>query len=185
MFSRKSYNLIDYLLTPADSIQGAGNLEAGQTYLYAQNIDLVNTSGIETEGVFSYETGYALGIRVRIAYTLLDTKSGDAVVSKYVSTHSGQLLKGGFSLSWKNVHLYTGFLWKQRDPEKAEAINATLNDSYTLWNVKLDKYFLDERIIATFQVDNLFDETYEDILGAVMPGRWIHGGLILRFGAQD
>ncbi|MCH5690954.1 hypothetical protein LWM68_46035 [Niabella sp. W65] len=42
--------------------------------------------------------------------------------------------------------------------------------------------FKKKKLAAFAQVDNIFDRKYSDLLGAVMPGRWLQGGISFRLG---
>ena len=72
-------------------------------------------------------------------------------------------------------------MYKNRDPEIAEQINQELTEAYMLWNIRLDKCFLQNRFQLSLQVNNLLDEEYSDVMGAKMPGRWIVGGVTWNF----
>ena len=72
-------------------------------------------------------------------------------------------------------------IFRDRDPEIVQEINQNLSDSYTLLNARIDKYFWDNQLQLSFQINNLLDENYSDIMGAKMPGRWILGGLTWNF----
>ncbi len=50
-----------------------------------------------------------------------------------------------------------------------------------LWNLRADAYLWKRSMVLSFQVNNLFNRNYSDILGARMPGRWIMGGITWNF----
>ena len=153
----------------------------GASYLYAGNIGLLNTGGVEACLEGRHRLSGKLDLEWRIAWQGLASHSDSAVVSKYLSTHSKNLVQGEVGLNSAGFSVRLNTMFKNRDPEMAEAINQNLTASYMLWNLRLDKFFLGERLQLSLQVNNLLDVQYSDILGARMPGRWILGGLAWNF----
>ena len=72
-------------------------------------------------------------------------------------------------------------MYKNRDAEMANEINQVLTPEYMLWNLRADAYLWKRSMVLSFQVNNLFNRNYSDILGARMPGRWIMGGVTWNF----
>jgi iron complex outermembrane receptor protein len=73
-----------------------------------------------------------------------------------------------------------GALYKYRLAQEAPAIGSVLNRDYFLLNAKLQAAVWQQKLRLFIQVDNVMDISYEDLLGSVMPGRWIMGGLSFR-----
>jgi len=46
-----------------------------------------------------------------------------------------------------------------------------------LINAKADVNLLKDKLTFFMQADNLFDQSYADILGSIMPSRWLSGGI--------
>jgi len=67
-------------------------------------------------------------------------------------------------------------LYKQRREQKANAINASITPNYWLTNVRIDGR-ISSHLSVFVQADNVGDVSYSDLLGAVMPRRWLMGGV--------
>jgi iron complex outermembrane receptor protein len=180
-FYRFSRDLIDYIITPAEAIPGGANLVPGEEYFFARNIGLMNTWGLESwlsgQHSFQKETAIEWGM----SYQGLLSRSDSSIVSKYLSSHARNLIQGrlGFRTSMFSLQLHT--LFKNRDAEVAREINQALTPDYMVWNLKADTYLFKRSIILSLQVNNLFNLHYSDILGAIMPGRWLMGGIAWNF----
>ena len=183
-FARQGVNLIDYVLTPAETIPNNGNLMAGGEYFYTQNIESLRTAGFEIEAwdTRKWDQGQ---LRTGVGYTLLQSNNADSIVSKYLANHARHLLSANLILSHRAFTLSFNGLWKARDPERAPAIESELTGSYTLWNGRVEYGFCKNRLRASFMVHNLFNAQYADILGAKMPDRWMMGGISYHYGGRS
>lgn len=180
-FYRFSRDLIDYVTTPAEGIPQNGNLLPGESYLYAGNIGLLNTGGLETSLTGRHNLSGNLSLDWQLSWQGLASHSDSASVSKYLAAHSRNLVQGEVGLNAAGFRIRMGTMYKNRDPETVAEINQKLTANYMLWNLRLDKFFLGDRLQFSLQVNNLLDENYSDILGAKMPGRWILGGITWNF----
>jgi iron complex outermembrane receptor protein len=180
-FYRFSRDLVDYVMTPSEQIPENGNLQPGSRYFYARNIGLVNTGGIEAElnGRHSFAANWMLNWT--LSYQGIIPGSDSAVVSKYLASHSRNLMNARLDLNTEGFRIRITAMYKNRDPEMAEEINRNLTNAYMLWNLRFDKYLWNNRLQLSLQVNNILDAEYSDILGARMPGRWIMGGLTWNF----
>jgi iron complex outermembrane receptor protein len=180
-FYRFSRDLIDYIITPAEDIPDRNNLIPGQEYFFAQNIGLMNTWGLESwlSGQHSLqgETVMDWGL----SYQGLLSRSDSAIVSKYLSAHARNLIQARIGIRTRLFNLQLLTMYKNRDAEIAREINQALTPDYMLWNLKADAYLWKRSLVLSFQVNNLFNRSYSDILGAGMPGRWIMGGITWKF----
>jgi len=172
--------LIDYVSTVAEDIDRNVNLTAGANYFYANNITDVTTVGFEIESWIRKELGNNKSMSWSLGYTFLNTSNDADVISVYISSHARHLLTTNFILNIDKFDLSINGLYKQRTERFAEAINSTLAPSYTLWNTKLG-YNLTSNFGIQLQVHNVMNTTYQDFLGAKMPGRWMMGGLKYQF----
>ena len=68
-------------------------------------------------------------------------------------------------------------LYKHRSPQAAAAIHAVLPADYNVFNAAVGYAVLKNRLTVFVQVDNVFDVSYSDLLGSVMPKRWCMGGV--------
>ena len=179
-FLRLSDQLIDYASTNSNDIFNNENLSLDANYFYARNIEDVSTYGIELESYYEQPLSDAANLIARIGYTWLNTQNNDDVVSVYISNHAKHLLTANLGLSIHRFDLFINGLLKVRNERLAPQINSTLEDQYTVWHLRTTY-----RVIPNFginlQVHNLFDATYQDILGAPMPKRWLMGGFNWRW----
>ncbi|MCB0668536.1 MAG: TonB-dependent receptor [Saprospiraceae bacterium] len=169
-FLRQSEQLIDYVLTNESEIGNIGDLQSGADYFFAQNISRVNTKGLELESVFRQRFGVKSEWQIIAGYTRQNTTNAQGVASVYIANHAKDLFTVSSLLDFGDFRLTLSGLYKNRNARIAQAINSDLGADYMLWNMKagytLKKYSL------SVQVQNMFDESYQNILGAPMPGRW-------------
>lgn len=184
LFIRNSNNLIDYILTPTEEIERQVNLSPNSTYLYAQNLAEIQTSGIETEIAFQQQIAERSSVFASLGYTYLDTEGQNARPSKYVSNHARHLFVGRVNLRVKAFTWDIQGLWKERSADSAPALISDLEPEYWVWHSKLSMNVL-QQFRFSVQVHNIFDAKYQDILGAEMPGRWISAGVRWSFRSRS
>lgn len=175
-FFRQSDNLIDYVETAASEIPNNQNLQPDGSYFFAQNISAVNTNGFELESWYRKSLSQGLGLNWSLGYTYLKTTNAEDIVSVYISSHARHYFTTNFTLDSRRWELALNGRYKVRDERTAAVINAQLDPSYMVWNGRL-AYKVNPNLAFNLQVHNLLDEQYADILGAVMPGRWLMGGI--------
>ena len=180
-FFRQSANLIDYVLTNENQIRGVGNLRDSANYLFAQNITDVDTRGFEVESWYKYIGANGNSLLWSLGYTQLQTTNEEEVISVYISSHARHLLTTQLVFQSGRWEIGLNGLYKVRNERIAEAINASLDERYSVWNLRSSGFILNQ-VGLTFQIHNLFDSSYQDILGAPMPGRWFMGGVIFKWG---
>ncbi|MEO1655829.1 MAG: TonB-dependent receptor, partial [Bacteroidota bacterium] len=179
-FFRQSDNLIDYVNTNEAEINGVGDLQAGGDYFFARNVTEVRTNGFELESWFMPRFGENTRLQMSLGYTYLNTTNDEDVISVYISSHARHLLTSNIIFNSPKFDIGINGILKVRDAQVAEAINTSLSTRYTLWNLRASYRFVDQ-FALNLQIHNVFDEEYQDILGAPMPGRWIMGGFQFRF----
>jgi iron complex outermembrane receptor protein len=69
-----------------------------------------------------------------------------------------------------------GTVYKKRNTQAANAINARISPEYFTVNLRIEKYLFKKKAGLMLQVDNLTDVAYSDLLGSIMPGRWMQFG---------
>ncbi len=183
VFARQSTNLIDYVSTNQSQIgqvSDIGSLQAGADYFFARNISEVGTNGLELEADFRQKLGGDRLLAINLGYTFVNTENDQEVVSVYISSHAKHLLSSRLSFTGKYLDLSFTSLFKQRQELLASAIDTNLSDSYFVCHSRIGLN-LTEQIAVNFQIQNLFDEAYQNILGAKMPGRWLMAGVRWRF----
>ncbi len=179
-FYRNSDNLIDYVVTPASQISNNSNLDLTADYRYAQNIFNVSTIGLETQIQASW-TWDNSKLDLNLGYTLLHTDNSEDIVSTYISNHARNLITWNAIWKYKGVSVALNGLFKTRDvnaqeQEVAERIGRRLENYYTTTNIIIGYTFF-KQLSLTLQVNNLFNESYADVIGAQLPSRWIIGGI--------
>ncbi len=175
-FLRESSKLIDYVMRSYNEIRNNDNLSPDASYLYAENINSVQTGGIETEMSVSSKLGKGWVLNSTVGYSFTDFLNDPNVASKYISNYARHLVNGVVALRRGNFEGAITGLWKQRQSDSAESISAFKSADYSLWNAKVN-YRITGNFSVGIQVDNLFDTEYQDILGARMPGRWALGSI--------
>ena len=178
VFTRRGTNMIDYVIAPAERIESVRPLEPDGEYFFAQNLSDLQTSGVEIIANYAKRLNRHR-LNATLSYLHLDTNTQDGEVSKYLANHAKNLINGYVSLNHKNYTLALSALWKERDGETAPAINSELRSSYATINSRVSvRLFHNLSVVG--QVNNIFDEEFQDILGAEMPGRWAAVGLSWR-----
>ncbi len=180
-FYRFSRDLIDYIITPAEDIPGGDNLVPDEDYFFARNIGLMNTWGLESGLSGQHPLGGETMIDWGVSYQGLLSRTDSAIVSKYLSAHARNLVQARIGMRAEVFSIQLLTMYKNRDADMAREINQTLTPDYMIWNLKADAYLWKRSFVLSFQVNNLFNQEYSDILGARMPGRWIMGGITWNF----
>ena len=178
-FIRSSDNLIDYSLTPSSAITNADNLIAGEEYFYAQNIANSETRGVEiiaNSQLFSIKNR---SLRLNTGYTYIETTSDAGTVSRYIANHPNHQVLAGLNFSTSMFQLSTESSYRVRSGEAAEIVNAEVPESYFITNLKFSVLPFDNGFRFYTRIMNLTNETYQEILGAPMPGRWFMAGVQL------
>ncbi len=157
LFRREGKNIIDWVQL----------VEGGKWT--ARNIAQVNTNGLEL-GLKLYPNKLMKGLPfklVSVSYTKLDSdKSTEQFDSRYVLDHlSNQIIANvihtlplGVDASW---------VFRYEDRENFE--------DHFLTDLQLNKQVWAFEL--SLKATNLFNETYHDIAGVTLPGRWITGGV--------
>jgi vitamin B12 transporter len=183
-FYRFSRQLIDYVMTVAENIPGADNLIPGQEYFYARNIGMLDTWGLESFVSGRHSILNENVVEWGVSYQGLMSGSDSSMVSKYLSAHARNLIQARIGIRNHLFNLQVLTMYKNRDAEVAREINEALTPEYMIWNLKADAYVWKGNLVLSFQVSNLFNRAYSDILGARMPGRWIFGGMAWKFSRE-
>ncbi|MEM6316955.1 MAG: TonB-dependent receptor [Bacteroidota bacterium] len=178
-FARQSDNLIDFVSTNEADISNNSNLQADANYFYATNVTSVQTRGVELESWVRQSLRENTHLQWSLGYTYLNTSNEEDVISVYIASHAKHLLSTNLILESGRWNVALNGLYKVRNEQVAAGINARLAPSYQLWNLRLG-YNLNEQFGLNFQIHNLFDESYQNILGAAMPNRWLMGGVRFR-----
>ncbi|HEV7381198.1 MAG TPA: TonB-dependent receptor [Dyadobacter sp.] len=180
-FQRRQKDLIDYTTTPYANMPRKENLVATGTYALAGNVAEVNVTGFEFDVQYNKALSDQQKIWVTAGLTRLNSKSGSAIPSFYLSSHAKLLTNFSVLYQIGNLNLGINGLYKTRAKQEATALNTQLSSQYFLLNAKVEYGLLNNTIHIFVQADNVFDKKYSDLLGAVMPGRWLMGGIRYSF----
>lgn len=176
-FQRFHNGLIDYAPTAYADMPRQVNLVPGGTYSLAKNIDKVNTRGVETDLQYSKELAANHRVSVAMGAIWMKSTSSDTVPSLYVSNHAKFFYNFSVQYRYKFISLALNGLYKQRTPQTGNAAFVAVSKDYFLMNARLEGIFLENKLGVFVQADNVFNRRYSDILGTVMPNRWVMGGI--------
>ncbi|WP_340106802.1 TonB-dependent receptor plug domain-containing protein [Rhodohalobacter sp. 8-1] len=181
VFYRSSSNLIDYALTNSNNITNADNLQPNEEYFYAMNIEQSSAAGVEFLTDATENLGNNRSVGMQAGYTYIRTTSDGDEPSKYIANHPKHQVNLGlrFSTRWGSVHTENSY--RIRSEESAELVDGDVPSGYFISNLNLQVTPGWSPAMLYIQVMNLTDTQYQEILGAPMPGRWVMGGLKLRF----
>jgi iron complex outermembrane receptor protein len=176
-FQRDHDDLIDYVFTLYGNMPRKDNLAPTDTFFLARNIASVATRGVEADLVFSKQLRKAHQLFATWGVVVLRSKAGDAAPSLYISSHAKFLTN--FTVSYKAPRwaVSASGLYKERNPQAAQAIKAEVSKAYFVMHAKAEAFVIKRKLSALVQVDNVFNRTYSDLLGAKMPQRWLMGGV--------
>src|SRR5690606_5736263 len=135
-FTRRSTDLIDYIITPGDQITNVFNVDPQAEYFYARNIGELNTSGLEYLIQFKRFWRANKGITWSTGLSLIQISGDTDDPSKYLAGSSRVLIQNGFALHTALGSLNVQHLYKMRDAEQSEAIGAALDEDYHIVNLR-------------------------------------------------
>ena len=181
LFQREQTKLIDWTPTAYADMPRRENLSPTGNYALARNIASVNTAGFETDIQYHHIWGESNKIWATTGLLWLSSKSTDNIPSFYISSHAKFLGNASFVYSNKLGSLGINGLYKLRKTQSANAIDATISKDYFVMNAKLEGSIIKNQFSVFLQADNVFDRNYSDLLGSQMPGRWLMGGLKVRW----
>ena len=176
-FQRYHKKLIDYVTTAYDDMPRKDNLIPNGTYALARNIAAVTTTGGEVD--IRYQEDFSGHNRLYASAGLvwLDSRSSEGTPSFYISSHAKFLTNFFIEYSCGRFQVSVNGLYKRRDEQAANAIHTEINKDYFLVNAKAAVFTSNRKINIFARLDNATDASYSDLLGAVMPGRWLSGGM--------
>ncbi len=176
VFIRDSKNLVDFVLTNANEITTANNLQYGEEYFYSKNVSEATTWGIEFQGNHNLSFSERSNLNLQANYTFLNTELADGSISRYIANHPNHQLNANAQLSVGKVQAFLGAQWIDRDEQSVEAINALVQSDYFVGHAKLG-YQMINGLQLQLRMNNVFDESYQEILGSELPRRWTSLGV--------
>jgi len=179
LFYRDQKNLIDWTPTAFPMMPRQQNLVITGSYSLATNISAVQTKGIETDIAFNKVWGEKYEISCNTGLVWLSSTSPDKTPSFYISSHAKFLWNEQIVFRANHLQLAVNSVYKVRNTQAASAINASLSENYFLVNSKFSYLTTKRKGNIFVEVSNLTNTKYSDLLGAIMPGRWICAGFQL------
>jgi vitamin B12 transporter len=180
VFFRDQNNLIDWTPTPYPMMPRQSNLIINGNYSLASNISSVQTKGIETDLTYNKKWGEDVELNISTGLVWLASTSPNKTPSFYISSHAKFLWNEQIVFRARQLQLSVNSVYKIRNTQTASAINAALSTNYFLVNTKC-AYLLKKRSSNVFvEITNVTNTTYSDLLGAIMPSRWIAAGFQLQ-----
>lgn len=185
-FERFQVNLIDYVLTEYANMPRKDNLNptpippatAPNRYELAKNIDKVNTTGIETDIQYTHQFNEQQLLAGGLGFVWMRSRSSDTIPSIYVSNHARELINFNLMYRYKKIAVSTTGLFKARKPQQAPAgLSVPVSANYFILNTRVDLFLLKDKLGVFVQADNIFNRRYSDLLGSIMPTRWVMGGV--------
>ncbi len=176
-FGKYYSDLIDYVNTSYYDMPRKDNLVPTGTYSLAKNISNVTTTGVEADAQYVKEFAGKHKIVAMLGITSIASNSSNKQPSLYISAHASFLTNFSFQYSFKCFSVGVNGLYKERTPNKATDINVELTKNYFVMNATAQMSVYKGKLSIYTQADNVFNQQYSDILGAVMPGSWWMGGL--------
>ena len=117
---------------------------------------------------FSGSLGYTKILKAEKFKNIFDNSIN--LPSKYASS-SGDRLNYNLFINWKKFKLNLNGLLKLRNQNVDLSVDQNLVEDYFVHNANLT-YNLNHQISCSFQIINLFNKNYANIMGAIMPKRW-------------
>jgi iron complex outermembrane receptor protein len=178
-FYRNQNEVIDWVTTSYSDMPRKENLIPSGTYALATNIKKVRTSGLELELNYDRTFNEKSQIYANFSATFLKSNSPDSIPSFYIISHAKLIIQQSLIYSFKKIKLSLNSIYKERNPKKASAINASLSANYWLQNAKISYGY--KMFTSFISVNNIGNVNYSDLLGSVMPGRWTTAGVAVSF----
>ena len=179
VFIRDQNNLIDWTPTPYPMMPRQSNLVITGNYSLATNVSSVKTQGIETDLAYNKKWGEDYEINCTSGLVWLSSTSPNKTPSFYISSHARFLWNEQIVFRARQLQLSVNSVYKIRNAQTASAINAALSENYFLVNSKFSYLTTKRKGTIFVEVSNLTNTKYSDLLGAIMPGRWICAGFQL------
>lgn len=164
-YYREGKDIIDWLI---DDSTKAQNVESRN----------INTNGLETElNLFPKQLKEIIPIsRLSLQYTYI--KSDFDNIKGYSSKYLGNPLEHQFGASLAyNYFKWFDHSWKLKYEKRLK------QEGYVLLDTRLNIRFWES--VLFFEVTNIFNTEYEDVVSVSMPGRWFKGGLTISLGKSD
>lgn len=178
-FQRNYSELIDWAATPYSDMPRKKNLVSTGRYELAKNVSKVDTKGFESDIQYIKTFSNKHQLSTNAGLVIVNSKTSEGAATIYLTSYARFLSNFGIHYSAPRFGIGVTGLYKNRKAQPGSAFITKLSRDYFVLNVKAEVFLLKNKLSVFAQVDNLLDESYSDILGTIMPGRWLMGGLKL------
>jgi vitamin B12 transporter len=180
-FQRQQQQLIDYVPTPYSEMPRQINLSPTGSFALAQNISKVKTTGAEADIQYLQPLGRNNQLSATLGLLWLKSRlPSGGTPGFYLNAHAKFLTNFTVLYSYHWLQLSVTGVYKTRQAQKVDAINASVSKEYFVLNTKVAAT-VKKQFGLFVQLDNVGNKSYSDLLGAQMPGRWLMGGISCRF----
>lgn len=177
-FYRDYSDLIDWAATPYNQMPRKINLIPTGKYELSTNVSNVKTSGVEfdLQHTKSFDKN---SLYTSLGVVVVNSKTTEGSPTIYLTSYARFLTN--FTVQYQSpwFSISVNGLYKNRKRQAGAANYIKLSRDYFVVNAKAEGYIIKNRFSAFVQVDNILDEQYTDVLGTIMPSRWLMGGLKL------
>lgn len=184
-FKRFQTNMIDWVNTKYADMPRQVNLISTGLYALASNISSINTKGLEIDFQGSHSFSANQSINWNIGLTTLRYTAADSISSLYVNASASFIATASAQFQFRKGFLSINALHKKRPETKSTNFSVPLNSNLTLVNLKAEHAIWKDKISGCLQVENLFNLSYADFLGAQLPKRWLTIGIRVNFHNTD
>jgi len=176
-FFRSYKGLIDWAATPYNEMPRKANLSATGKYELSKNVAEVKTSGFETDIQLIKPFTASHQLYATLGVVIVNSETSEGVPSLYLTSYARFLTNFVLQYSAPQYSISINGLYKNRKPQDGSAFYTKLSRDYFVMNIKAEVIVLKNRLSIFAQADNLLDQSYTDVIGTMMPGRWFMGGL--------
>jgi iron complex outermembrane receptor protein len=148
------------------------NLSPTGNFALAKNIGKVITTGLEADIFYQSEN-----LTAAWGLLWLNSNAGEENLSFYLSSHANFLSNINISYTRNKFFSSLSAVYKNRNPLEAPAIHANIEEHSFLMNLKAGVYLIRKELSVIAQVNNVFNSQTSDLLGAILPGRWVSAGI--------
>jgi vitamin B12 transporter len=180
-FQRFHKRLIDYVPTPYADMPRKDNLVQGNTYALAKNISQVTTTGGELDIQIQKNFDNKSRIYSAVGIVWLNSNSSNSTQSFYILSHARFMTNFSIEYTNKIFSISVNGVYKNRPTRSTPAMQAYISEDYFILNTKTVINLWKNKLKGSIQISNLFNERYSDLLGSIMPHRWLLAGLLFDF----
>lgn len=182
VFQRQQTNLIDFAPTPYANMPRKDNLVPTGIYSLASNISSITTTGLELNFLYNKKWQKSQ-LNAIIGILWLDNSNADELANKSFYIQSTAKLIYSFTLdySYDKMSIAINGLYKIRNQMQTSTASFIAQqiqpENYFITNLRCTYSLPKLKLKAFVQINNFYDIKYSDLLGSIMPRRWVSGGV--------